>query len=235
MKNEIFADMLSQPHLLIAGTTGSGKSVLINGLMCEALEKPSNEVQFILIDPKRVELIDYKDLPHTVRYADQPETMIDALNYALNLCELRFKIMQEQRLKKSNAADLYVIIDEFADLMLTNHKVRPIIQRISQIGRAAKVHSIIATQTPIVEVIPTAIKVNYDARVGLRTRSAQDSRNILGHNGCEDLPRYGKAIYMTPEGEREITIPMTTQGDVAEATFYWSFSHMLNNFCKRVK
>ena len=134
MKNEMFANMLDQPHLLIAGTTGSGKSVLINNLMTEALEKSPNEVQFILIDPKRVELVDYAMLPHTMRYADEPEEMFDALSYALEVCELRFRIMQDRHLKKSQAADLYVVIDELADLVFQNKRVLPVLTRIAQLG-----------------------------------------------------------------------------------------------------
>ena len=222
--------MLEQPHLLIAGTTGSGKSVLINGLMCEALKRPATEVQFILLDPKKVELTDYIDLPHTVKYASEPSDMMAALEYALNITELRFNVMQQQHVKKSRAADLYVVIDEFADLVLTNRKAQPVLQRLAQIGRAARVHTIAATQCPLASVITTPIKVNYDARVGLRTRSAQDSRNILGHKGCEELPRCGKAYYMTPEGESIIDIPMTDEVDITEAVYRWKLNYMMEKF-----
>lgn len=116
---------------------------------------------------------------------------------------------------------MYVVIDELADLMTTNKKqVQPILQRLCQIGRAANVHVVAATQCPLSAVIPTPIKVNFDSRVALRTRSGQDSRNILGVTGCELLPRYGQGYYMTPEGCRLYNIPMyeTETPDIIE---YW--------------
>ena len=197
----LYYNMAKQPHLLIAGATGSGKSVVINGIIQSLLacQLPST-AQFILIDPKRVELVMYRDLPHTVCYASEISEMIQALRYTLFIIDDRYKAMQKQGEKKYTGSDLYVIIDELADLMTTCKKdVQPLLQRICQIGRAAKVHVIAATQCPLATVIPTAIKVNFDARVGLRTRSAQDSRNILGQSGCETLPRYGQGYYMTPE------------------------------------
>lgn len=221
MKNQIYANMLEQPHLLIAGTTGSGKSVLINGLMVEALEHSPNEVRFILIDPKRVELIDYAELPHTMRYSDEPEDALADLKYALDICETRFRIMQEQHLKKSRAADLYVVIDELADLVFADKKVLPVLTRIAQIGRAARVHVIASTQCPLASILTTPLKACMDARVGLRTRSSQDSRNILEHTGCEELPRYGKAYYRTPERERKISVPNVTQKTIDEVCMKW--------------
>ena len=218
----LYADMLKQPHLLIAGATGSGKSVVINGLVYTALYDSPAAVQFILIDPKRVELVDYKSLPHTVQYASEPGEMVEALEKAMEITETRYRAMQAQRVKKYSGAALYVIIDELADLMTTNRRqVQPLLQRLAQIGRAANVHVIAATQCPLSAVIPTPIKVNFDSRVGLRTRSRQDSRNILGVGGCELLPRYGQGYYMTPEGLTLYNIPMQTPEDLQTLLTYW--------------
>lgn len=218
----IFADMLRQPHLLIAGATGSGKSVVINGIMTTALYNSPASVNFILIDPKRVELCEYKRLPHCLRYASEPADMIKALSYAIDITESRYKAMQKAGCRTYTGSDVYVVIDELADLMTTNKKeVMPLIQRLCQIGRAARVHVIAATQCPIAAVIPTPIKVNFDARVALRTRSAQDSRNILGITGCETLPRYGKGFYMTPEGMTLYNIPMISDTDRAALVSHW--------------
>lgn len=207
----IYADMMQQPHLLVAGATGSGKSVVINGIITTALYFNPNQIQFILIDPKRVELAEYRQLPHVIGYASEPDTMPQALETALNIVESRFQAMQAAGLRMYQGSDIYVIIDELADLMTTQkRRVQPLLQRLAQIGRAARVHIIAATQCPLREVIPTAIKVNFDARVALRTRSAQDSRNILGHTGCETLPRYGQGYYMSPDGEQLRQIPMYT-------------------------
>lgn len=219
---DLYNDMLQQPHLLVAGATGSGKSVVINGIMYTALFKSPAQVQFILIDPKRVELIDYKPLPHTLMYASEPGEMVEALEKAMEITESRYRAMQRDRVKKYSGGAVYVVIDELADLMTTNKRqVQPLIQRLCQIGRAANVHVIAATQCPLATVIPTPIKVNFDARVALRTRSAQDSRNILGLKGCELLPRYGKGYYMTPAGLQLYNIPMYSPDKVKEMLDYW--------------
>lgn len=218
----LYKDMLSQPHLLIAGATGSGKSVVINGLIYTALYDSPAAVRFILIDPKRVELIEYKQLPHTIQYASEPGEMIGALQGALDIVSMRYKLMQRQRMKKYNGAAVYIVIDELADLMTTNKKqVQPLIQRLAQIGRAADVHIIAATQCPLAAVIPTPIKVNFDSRVGLRTRSRQDSRNILDCPGCELLPRYGQGYYMKPEGIQLYNIPMIPDTERQRIIKYW--------------
>lgn len=221
----LYRDMLKQPHLLIAGATGSGKSVVINGLVYTAMYDSPAAVQFILIDPKRVELVDYKPLPHTLMYTSEPGEMVEALEKAMEITESRYKAMQRQRVKKYPGGALYVIIDELADLMTTaRRQVQPLIQRLAQIGRAANVHIIAATQCPLATVIPTPIKVNFDSRVALRTRSAQDSRNILGLTGCELLPRYGQGYYMTPDGLKLYNIPMQPQEDINALVKYWQRS-----------
>lgn len=218
----LYKDMLKQPHLLIAGATGSGKSVVINGLIYTALYDSPADVQFILIDPKRVELVDYKPLPHTLQYASEPGDMVQALEKAMEITETRYKAMQAQHVKKYGGGAVYVVIDELADLMTTDRRhVQPLLQRLCQIGRAANVHVIAATQCPLATVIPTPIKVNFDSRVALRTRNAQDSRNILGVKGCELLPRYGQGYYMTPDGLTLYNIPMQAPDDIAALVTYW--------------
>lgn len=219
----LYADMLQQPHLLVAGATGSGKSVVINGIIATALKDSPAAVQFIFIDPKRVELVDYKRLPHTLQYASEPGDMVQALQLAIDTTESRYRAMQRQHVKQYPGGAVYVVIDELADLMTTNRKaVQPIIQRLAQIGRAANVHIIAATQCPLSAVIPTPIKVNFDSRVGLRTRSKQDSRNILGVPGCECLPRYGQGYYMTPADLQLYNMPMYNPAEVAALVDYWT-------------
>lgn len=218
----LYKNMLEQPHLLIAGATGSGKSVVINSLMYTALCRSPMRTQLVLIDPKRVELIDYKNLPHTLRYTCEPDEMVKALQYALEVIDSRYLEMQRKHVKKYDGSHIYVVIDELADLMTTNKKqVQPLMQRIAQIGRAANVHIIVATQCPLAKVIPTEIKVNFDARLGLRTRSAQDSRNILGIKGCECLPRYGCGYYMTPEEITLYNLPIYSDEDMQKMLEFW--------------
>lgn len=219
----LFDDMTKQPHLLVAGATGSGKSVVVNGIIYNLTHDGPTTNQLILIDPKRVELAQYRDFPHCIRYASEPDTMIEALQYAMTVIESRYTAMSKKRLKKYDGSHVYVIIDELADLMTTQKKhVQPLLQRICQVGRAANVHVIACTQCPLASVIPTAISVNFDARVGLRTRNAQDSRNILGTTGCELLPRYGQGFYLTPDGLQLYRIPMYTDDQYNALISWWT-------------
>lgn len=219
----LYADMLKQPHLLVAGATGSGKSVVVNGIIYTALYETPDAVQLILIDPKRVELVEYKNLPHTITYASEPGEMVKALHQAMQITESRYKAMQKAHTRKYTSGAVYVVIDELADLMTTNRKeVQPLLQRLCQIGRAAGVHVIACTQCPLSAVIPTPIKVNFDSRVALRTRSKQDSRNILGVTGCELLPRYGQGYYMTPDGLTLYNIPMYNDDAIKERVKHWT-------------
>jgi S-DNA-T family DNA segregation ATPase FtsK/SpoIIIE len=219
----LFNDMAEQPHLLVAGATGSGKSVVVNGIVYNLLHKGPASAGLILIDPKRVELVQYKDTPHCIMYASEPDTMVQALQHALQITEARYTQMQQNHERKYSGGDIYVIIDELADLMTTQRKkVQPLLQRLAQIGRAAKIHIIACTQCPLAKVIPTEIKVNFDARVGLRTRCAQDSRNILGVTGCEMLPRYGHGYYMTPEATRLYNIPMYSDEQIDRVIHWWT-------------
>lgn len=219
---ELFKDMSEQPHLLVAGATGSGKSVVLNGIIYTLLHDSPARVQFIFIDPKRVELVQYKALPHCIQYATEPADMVQALQHAIQITDARYQVMARQGLRKYTGAALYVVIDELADLMTTNKRhVQPLLQRLCQIGRAANVHVLAATQCPLAAVIPTPIKVNFDSRVALRTRSAQDSRNILGVTGCEVLPRYGQGYYMTPEGTAKWKIPFTSDSDIDRICQWW--------------
>lgn len=219
----LFDDMAKQPHLLVAGATGSGKSVVVNGIIYNLVHNGPVSCKLILIDPKRVELAQYKDFPHCIRYASEPDTMIEALRYAMEVIETRYTDMSKRHIKKYDGGHVYVIIDELADLMTTQKKhVQPLLQRICQVGRAANVHVIACTQCPLATVIPTAISVNFDARVGLRTRNAQDSRNILGKTGCELLPRYGQGFYMTPEGTQLWNIPMYNDSQYDAIINWWT-------------
>lgn len=186
-----YAQLLNEPHILIAGATGSGKSVMLNGLVYTAACYGSANSQFIFLDKKRVELSQYKNLRSCLAYADDDQEMIQALQKAVDIIEWRFAQMQMRGEKKFTGPAVYVVIDELADLMTiptVRKQAVPLIQRISQIGRAAAVHLWACTQNPLREILPTSIKCNLDCRIGLRTASPQDSRNIIGVVGCERFP-----------------------------------------------
>lgn len=235
-----YDDMLDCNHLLIAGASGSGKSVLEHALIHNLLGRaPVSEptdparcdkcARLILLDPKMVELSQYKDLPHTLRYASDTDEMLDALRYAQELMETRFAQIRKDGKRNGDHrfGHVYVIIDELGDLMTTCKKeAAPLIQRIAQLGRAARVHIIACTQCPTTAVIPTFIKVNFDGLVGLRTRSAQDSRNIIGESGCELLPNprltgHGECLFLRGADLHHYPVYMVDDAEIDRVIAHW--------------
>ena len=222
IRYEFYDNLLAETHLLIAGATGSGKSVVVNGMLYTTLLNPVSDYNFILIDPKRVELSIYKNLPQTIRYASEPNEMVNALQLAMDICEKRYKAMQKQGIRKYQGTKLLVVIDELADLLTTNRKqVFPLIQRLCQIGRAASIMVIACTQSPIARIIPTELKVNFDSRIALRTSCKQDSRNIIGVPGCEGLPVYGQCFYKRSIGITRWKVPYYTDDTIQELIDMW--------------
>lgn len=230
--------ILNQSHVLIAGATGSGKSVLINTILYNTLLFSPFEKQLILIDPKRVELLDYAYLPHTLTRATEPEQIENALKSAVNLLERRFREMERKRLKQYPGSDVYIIIDELADILTTQkRRVLPLLQRIAQIGRAARIHLIMATQRPTKDILSGQLKVNIDCRIALRCAEKQDSRNIIERPGAELLPRYGVALYRSPEyiDPIQIEIEMTPQSKIAERVEFWRRQNTPISLINRLK
>ena len=219
----LYDSMANQTHLLIAGRTGSGKSCVVNGIIhSQLVQKSCDEVQFIFIDPKRVELSQWKNIPHCIAYAsDDMCERLYALNLAVRIIENRFVEMEEQGVKKYNGSDILVIIDELADLLTTQKTdVLPLLQRIGQIGRAARVHLIACTQCPTAQILSTQLRCN--SILGLRTRSAQDSRNIIGIKGCEKLPEHGQGYYVTPQHEGIVDLPLIPEEDLNLVVNHWT-------------
>jgi S-DNA-T family DNA segregation ATPase FtsK/SpoIIIE len=178
----------------------------------------------MLIDPKRVELSEYRKLPHTISYASEHDDIIKLLQSAVTLMERRYKEMQRKRLKLYEGKHLYIIFDEFGDLMTTSKKqVEPLIIRLAQLGRAAKIHLILATQNPSRQTITAGIKVNIVSSVALRCREPIESRMILGVKGAELLPRYGHGYYFTPEHTTPqlVPIPLTSDEEINQRIAHW--------------
>lgn len=185
-----FRTLAERPHLLIAGATGSGKSVALNGIICTLLTlHHPGDVQLVLIDPKMVELVQYRDLPHTARYACEQSDIIRSLQWAVDETSRRFSVMQSQGVREYSGSDLYVIIDELADLMVSmKNETLPLLQRLAQVGRAARVHVIACSQNIMAATIPTVLKCNFPTILGLRTANKQQSRYLISESGCESLP-----------------------------------------------
>lgn len=235
----LFEDMVSQPHLLVAGATGSGKSVAINGLMATILSRrPGNkrgEAQFVLIDPKRVELAAYAHLPHTITHAAGffPDKWVAALNTAVAIMDRRYAQMERKRIKMFDGGDLYVIIDEWANVYKNGGRdAYKAILRLTSEGRAARVHVIMATQIPKANIIPTEIRENFAARLCLRTNNSIQSRVIMEENGCESLPRYGQGYYVKPEGTDLWVIPYVKDGEIQRRIDFWGRTSLLGRLFK---
>lgn len=227
----LYRELSERPHLLIAGATGSGKSVALNGIIYSLLVKCSPfQCQFVLIDPKKVELAQYAPLPHTARYASEPAEIVRSLQWAVNETDRRFACMQRDRVKEYTGPHLYVVIDELADLMTTQKKeTLPLLQRLAQIGRAARVHIIACTQNVLAVTIPTTLKCNFPAILGLRTATAQQSRFLIAVPGCEMLPdpkREGKGYGFLRDGAdlQKYPLHMYTDDEIQQLVDYWTSS-----------
>ena len=203
----LIADLAKMPHLLIAGATGSGKSVCVNTIITSLLYKSSpEEVKLLLIDPKVVELAHYNGIPHLLSpVVTDPKKASNALNWAVNEMNKRYQLFAENGVKdiagynrkcENKMHKIVIIIDELADLMMAcGNEVEDYICRIAQMARAAGMHLIIATQRPSVDVITGIIKANIPSRIAFAVSSQTDSRTILDMGGAEKLLGKGDMLY----------------------------------------
>lgn len=223
--NKDYAAMLNSTHILIAGTTGSGKSVVLNGIIHTALTLLSpSAAEFILVDPKIVELSNYKNLPHIREYLTDDEEVADMLEEVYTEMMERYEEMDAKHLRKYDGKDLYIIIDELADLMTGEYskRIRTGLQRLLQKGRAAKIHIIAATQAPSRKVIPAEIVLNFTDRIALRCLSSIESRQIINVSGAEKIKGYGKAMYLSPSaGITWLSIPFVSDETLDEIVSFW--------------
>jgi len=208
------ADLATAPHLLIAGATGSGKSVCMNTIIISLISRFSpDELELILVDPKRVEFSAYENLPHLVRpVITEPTLVVPALQWVVREMEKRYKTMAPARVRniagynekmeqlgKKKMPYLVVIIDELADIMLTSGVDAEIsLARIAQLSRAVGIHTIIATQRPSVNVITGMIKANFPTRIAFKVASQIDSRTIIDGRGAEVLRGQGDMLFCPP-------------------------------------
>lgn len=215
-------DLLQPPHLLIAGATGAGKSTLINSIMFSLLAHSPIKTAFVLIDIKRVELQDYANLPHTIAYADTLSHSIAVLAAVNKRIEERYAEMKKAHLKRYSGTQIYVVIDEYADLIIKSRRaVEPYISDIAILGRAAGVHLILATQRPTREIIGGAIAANLENRIALKVATPQDSRNIIAVKGAEDLPPHGVGLWRNGYSLKAVKIPLTPDNDLQQRIEFW--------------
>ena len=244
------ADLAGMPHLLIAGSTGTGKSVAINAMIMSILYKSTpEEVRLVLVDPKRLELGNYEGVPHLYTpIITEPKLAANALRNAVREMERRLKLLAARGVRKidsynrlfddtpslfseqSNDSDdgplpyIVIIIDELADLMmLDGHNVEESITRLAQMARAVGIHLVLATQRPSVDVITGLIKANFPARVSFRVATKVDSRTILDANGAESLLGRGDMLYL-PSGSARVHrlhAPYVTEKEIAAVVEFW--------------
>ncbi|MCA9333008.1 DNA translocase FtsK 4TM domain-containing protein [Candidatus Saccharibacteria bacterium] len=208
----IVSDLTKLPHILVAGQTGSGKSVMINTILTSLLYKNSpSDLKLILVDPKTVELAPYDDIPHLLSpVITEPEKCISALKWAVAEMERRYRTLAENRkrniaeynnLKKEEGMPyIVIVIDELADLMMMAARdVESLIVRIAQKARAVGIHLVLATQRPSVDVITGLIKANIPARIAFTTASQVDSRTIIDQIGAEKLLGQGDMLLLTAD------------------------------------
>ena len=205
----IIGDLSAMPHLLIAGTTGSGKSVCINTIILSLLYKHTPEkCKFILIDPKMLELSTYEGIPHLLcPVITEAKKAASVLGWVVKEMESRYKLMTKEGVRNIDSYNskhklpmpyIVVVVDEMSDLMLVAGKeIENYIQKLSQMARAAGIHIIMATQRPSVDVITGTIKANFPTRISFQVTSKIDSRTILGEQGAEQLLGKGDMLYMS--------------------------------------
>ena len=244
-------DLAAMPHLLIAGSTGTGKSVFINSLMMSILYKASpDEVKVVLVDPKRLELSLYENIPHLLApVVTDPKIASNVLRNATKEMEKRLKLLAQRGVRnidqynrtfqKQQSLSLFdnveenehkplpylvIVIDELADLMMVDtNNVEESITRLAQMARAVGIHLILATQRPSVDVITGLIKANFPARISFRVASKVDSRTILDSNGSESLLGKGDMLYLPAGSARlhRIHGPLVTEDEITEVCDFW--------------
>ena len=237
--NPIVADLMKMPHLLIAGATGSGKSVCLNSIITSILYKATpNEVKLVMIDPKMVELIGYNGIPHLLSpVVTDPRKAASALKWVVSEMETRYELFSSMGIRditRYNSQSenhrhceplpyIVVVIDELADLMMIAPiEVEDAICRISQMARAAGIHLVVATQRPSVDVITGLIKANIPARIAFAVSSQIDSRTILDMSGAEKLLGKGDMLFVPVGASKPIRIQgaLVTDSEVEDIVGY---------------
>ena len=229
----IVGDLASMPHLLIAGTTGSGKSVCINTIILSLLYRHTpDKCKFILIDPKMLELSTYEGIPHLLcPVITEAKKAASVLGWVVKEMESRYRLMTKEGVKNIDGYNtkhklampyIVVVVDEMSDLMLVAGKeIENYIQKLSQMARAAGIHIIMATQRPSVDVITGTIKANFPTRISFQVTSKIDSRTILGEQGAEQLLGKGDMLYMSSANRIvRIHAPFVSENEIEKVNNY---------------
>ena len=201
---QLYYDALQQSHVLAAGCTGSGKSVLLDNLIYSHFS--ALDAAAVLLDPKRVGLRKWEADNRVIRHAVTPDAIRSALADCCQIMENRYAEMEYYRQEKTSHPNIYIYLDELADLMFTDPQAVGHLLHLLRLGRAAGIHVVAATQDPSRKTLPASLQQNFTAVFALRCRSAIESRQIIGYKGAEDLPLYGQALYLTPAYRQPIRV-----------------------------
>ncbi len=237
--NTVAADLSAMPHLLIAGATGSGKSVCVNGLICSLLlYNTPDDLRLVMVDPKRVELTNYNGIPHLLApVVVEMERVVGALQWVLREMDIRYHKLAEagcRNISDYNAKlagrgekkvpQLIVLVDELADLMmLSPEETERSITRLAQLARATGIHLVIATQRPSVDVVTGLIKANFPARIAFAVASGVDSRVILDQPGAERLLGRGDMLFQAPDAPAPIRLQgaFVSENEIQRLVDFW--------------
>ena len=240
----VVADLSTMPHLLIAGTTGSGKSVCIAAITaCLVMNNTPDDLRLVMIDPKMVELVRFNGLPHLYGKVETDiQRILGVLRWAVTEMDRRYKLLEEMHARNIDSYNrkarrhkaieplprIVVLLDELADLMMTApDQTEPMLIRLAQLARATGIHLVVATQRPSTDVVTGLIKANFPARISFAVASSVDSRVILDTGGAESLLGHGDMLFMPPE----VAAPMRVQGvmvsdaEVDKLILYWQTVH----------
>ncbi|MCA9973086.1 MAG: DNA translocase FtsK, partial [Anaerolineales bacterium] len=243
----ISADLAAMPHLLIAGTTGSGKSVCVNGIIaCLLLQNTPDNLKLVMVDPKRVELTGYNGVPHLAApVVVEMDRVIGTLQWALREMDGRYKRFAEygarniveynKKIAKDSKQEplpyIVIIIDELADLMmLAPEDTERAVTRLAQMARATGIHMVIATQRPSVDVVTGIIKANFPARIAFAVASSTDSRVILDTTGAERLLGQGDMLFQSPDAAAPVRLQgcYVSDGELNKLIEYWRTARRFN-------
>jgi S-DNA-T family DNA segregation ATPase FtsK/SpoIIIE len=240
----VVADLASMPHLLIAGTTGSGKSVSIAALTtCLVMNNTPEDLRIVMIDPKMVELVRFNGLPHLYgKVETNLERILGVLRWTVSEMDRRYKLLETSRsrnidtynrkIRKKRDSEplphIVVMIDELADLMMSApEQTEPALVRLAQMARATGIHLVVATQRPSTDVVTGLIKANFPARISFAVASSVDSRVILDSTGAESLLGRGDMLFLPPEAGSPIRAQgaMVTDQEIERLITFWQESY----------
>jgi S-DNA-T family DNA segregation ATPase FtsK/SpoIIIE len=240
----VVADLSSMPHLLIAGTTGSGKSVCIAAITaCLVMNNTPADMRLVMIDPKMVELVRFNGLPHLYGKVETDiQRILGVLRWVVTEMDRRYKLLEEMHARNIDSYNrkahrhkaieplprIVVLLDELADLMMTApDQTEPMLIRLAQLARATGIHLVVATQRPSTDVVTGLIKANFPARISFAVASSVDSRVILDTGGAESLLGRGDMLFMPPEVAAPVRVQgvMVSDAEVDKIILYWQTVH----------